>query len=112
MKNKYAKAYKEVLEILKTLPKEEYNKIPGEKVQFYKDNMDQTYEFTIDSKVDLSKQKISKAASAILVTLFQDFFATEKQKEKIKKILELNQRRLEQEKKNKFNPDSLFKSNK
>ena len=36
----YAKAYTEVLEIIKYFPEEEYVKIPKEKIEFYKNNMD------------------------------------------------------------------------
>lgn len=110
MSNKYAKAYKEVLEIIKFFPEEEYNKIPNEKIEFYKANMDNTYEFTIYPEIDLSEQNISKEANALIVSLFQDYFATEKQKEKINEILELNEKKLEQEKFEKYNPDNLFKN--
>ena len=40
MTNIYAKAYTEVLEILNHFSKEEYSKIPQEKIDFYKNNMD------------------------------------------------------------------------
>ena len=60
----------------------------------------------------LTEQNISKEANAIIVTLFQDYFATEEQKEKIKEILELNEKKSEQEKREKYNPDDLFKNNK
>ena len=43
----YAKAYTEVLEIIKHFPEEEYNKIPKEKIEFYKANRDKNYNFTI-----------------------------------------------------------------
>mgnify|MGYP007072994665 FL=1 len=36
MINTYSKAYTEVFEIIKYLPKEEYNKIPKDKIEFYK----------------------------------------------------------------------------
>ena len=34
--SKYAKAYTEVLEIISYFPQEAYNKIPSEKINFYK----------------------------------------------------------------------------
>ena len=83
--NKYAKAYAEVLEIISD------------------------YNFTINPEIDLDKQNISKEANAIIVNLFQDYFATEEQKIKIRKILDLNQRKEEQEKKEKYNPNDIFK---
>lgn len=108
MNNKYAKAYTEVLEIIKYFPKEEYNKIPNEKIEFYKNNMDKNYNFIINPREDLSNQNISAEANAIIINLFRDYFATEEQKTKIKEILELNQRKKEQEKREKYNPDNLF----
>ena len=105
----YAKAYTEVLEIIKYFPKEEYAKIPEEKIEFYKNNMDKDYIFTINPEIDLSEQNISPEANAIIVNLFRDYFATEEQKVKIKEILDLNQKKEEQEKREKYNPDDIFK---
>lgn len=108
--NRYAEAYKEVLEIIKYFPEEEYNKIPKEKIEFYKKNMDKDYKFTINPTIDLAEQKISKEANAIIVSLYQDYFATEEQRQKIKEILELNEIKAEQEKRKEYNPDDLFKN--
>ena len=99
--NTYEKAYVEVLEILKYFPKKDYMKIPEEKIEFYKKNKDKNYIFTINPKVDLSKQNISREANAIIVNLYRDYFATEEQKLNIKEILELNHRNEEQEKRKK-----------
>ena len=98
MITKYKKAYTEVLEILKYLPKEEYCKIPKEKIDFYKENMDRDYIYKIDTKLELSKQNISNEANAILITLFRDYFATEKQKNILRNLLNQNQGKLEKEK--------------
>ena len=105
----YSKAYTEVLEIIKYFPEEEYNKIPEEKIEFYKNNMDKDYIFTINPEIDLSEQNISSEANAIIVNLFTDYFATEEQKVIIKEILELNQKKEEEEKSKKYNPDDIFK---
>ena len=110
IKNNYAKAYKEVLEIIQYFPEEEYNKIPKEKIEFYKNNMDKEHEFILNPEIDLSEQNILKETYTIIITLFQDYFASEKQKEKIKEILELNERKAEKEKNEKYNPDDLFKN--
>lgn len=45
MTGSYAKAYTEILEILRYLPKEEYNKILKEKIEFYKKNKDDSYNY-------------------------------------------------------------------
>ena len=105
----YRKAYKEVLEIIRYFPEKEYAKIPKEKIDFYKNNMDKNYNFTIDPEIDLSEQNISSEANAIIVNLFTDYYATEEQKVKIKEILDLNQKKEEQAKREKYNPDDIFK---
>ena len=106
----YARAYTEVLEIIKYFPEEEYTKIPEEKIEFYKNNMDKDYDFTINPEIDLSEQNISKEANAIIVNLFTNYFATEEQKVKIKEILDLNQKKEEEEKREKYNQDNIFKN--
>lgn len=110
--NKYAKAYKEVLEIIKLFPEEEYNKIPKSKIRFLEDNMDKDYKFEIDPNKEEDMEKISKEANAVIVTLFQDYFATAEQNRQITEILRLNEEKAEREKRRKYNPDNLFKNNK
>ena len=48
MIDNYPKAYKEVLEIIKYLPKEEYERIPKEKIEFFEKNCDKEYNFIFD----------------------------------------------------------------
>ena len=109
--NKYSKAYKEVLEIIKYFPEEEYNKIPKEKIEYYRDNMDKNYEFSIDPEKDLAEQNISKETNSIIIALYQDYFATEKEKQKINEILKANDEKEEQEKREKYDPNDIFKEN-
>ena len=105
----YAKAYTEVLEIIKYFPKEEYAKIPVEKIEFYKNNMDKNYNFKVNPEIDLSEQSISPETNAIMINLFTDYYATEEQKVKIKNLLDSNQQKEEQEKRERYKPDNIFK---
>lgn len=112
MNNSYAKAYTEVLEIINHFSEDEYKKIPKEKIDFYEKHKDREYDFKINSNIDLAEQNISRKANAILVSLFRDYFATAKQKEILKNLLQQNQEKLEKEKYLKYNPDNIFnKSN-
>ena len=105
----YAKAYKEVLEIIKYFSKEDYAKIPEEVIKFYEQNMDAGYSFKINLQKDLLGQNISQEASAVLLNLFYDYIATDEQKNKIKNILNLKLQQEEFEKRKKYNPNDLFK---
>lgn len=109
MNNKYAKAYTEVVELLNALPIDEFNQIPSEEIEFYKENMDKDYNFSIDLGVDLSKQNISFEANSIIIDIFQKYFATEEQKKKIEKILEKNSAEEDALKRERYNPDNIFK---
>lgn len=109
MNNKYAKAYTEVVELLNALPIDEFNQIPSEEIEFYKENMDKDYNFSIDSGVDLSKQNISFEANSIIIDIFQKYFATEEQKKNIEKILEKNSAEEDALKRERYNPDNIFK---
>ncbi len=108
IKDRYNRVYKEVIEIISHLPKEEYDRIPKEKIDYYKENMDKDYKFTINPEIDLAEQNISKEASAIIVTIFRDYFATEVQKKKLEELIKLSEKKSEIEKRRKYNPDEIF----
>lgn len=112
MNEKYAKAYTEVLEIINHFSREEYSKIPNEKIKFYENNRDKNYHYEINSQVNIEQQDISKEAESILVSLFRDYFATEKQKNVLENLLKQNLEKAEKEKWEKYSYNSLFKNNK
>lgn len=104
MTNPYARAYTEVLEIVRKLPIEEYNKIPKEKIEYYKLNCDKNYNFRINHDL----KNLSNEANAIIVSLYRDYFCTPKQRETLKNILANNDQKMEALKREKYNPDHLF----
>ena len=108
--NVYAKAYSEVLEIIKYIPKNEFLKIPKEKILFFETYKDKNYDFKIDPKISLEKQNISEEANAIIIILYRDYFATESQKIKLQEILNHKKVIQEQEKRERYNPNELFKN--
>ena len=109
MSNIYARAYTEVIEIINHFSEEEYNKIPKEKIEYYEKNKDANYIFKIDPNTDLDKQNISKKAYSILVSLFRDYYATDRQKEILNNLLLQNEQKLEEEKLKKYNQNEIFK---
>ncbi len=102
----YEMAYVEVLAVLRNyLSKEELDKIPQEKIDFFEKHKDCNYIFNINNELPIEKQSISKKAKAILVILYRDYFADEQQKGILKQILELNDKIKEKDKQN--NTDKL-----
>ena len=90
MDKKYAKAYTEVIEILKHIPKEEYDKIPETEIQFYENNCDKNYKYVYDENKTIKEQPISREANAVIISIYMNYFANEKQKGIINEILKQN----------------------
>ena len=74
---KYANAYTEVIEILKYIKQEDYNKIPKEKIELFKINANNEYSFKYIPTKTLDEQSVSKIAKGIIAMLFRDYWATE-----------------------------------
>ena len=108
MNNTYACSYVEVLEILKHIPKEDYEKIPKEKIEFYEKNMDKNYVYIYDSV----EPKTLRKTDIILMNLYKNYIAKSEEKEKIEEILRLNEQKEEQEKKKIYSVDNIFDNKK
>jgi len=103
---KYSKACTEVVAVLENMPKEYYDKIPYEKICFYKYMMDIDYTYDYDSEY----KNLSEYAVGILMNLYRDYWATE---EKRKQILEQEAKErieIEEKKKEKYNPNNIFEN--
>ena len=105
---KYANAYSEVLEILKYISIEDYNKIPENKIEFYKKNANSEYYFEYNPEKTLQEQNVSKLARGIIAILFRDYWASDIQREKIIEKQNFDRRVLEEEKRKKYNIDNIF----
>lgn len=106
----YANAYSEVLEILKNISKEDYNKIPIEKINLFKTKANKEYKFQYNPTLTLDEQKVSKRAKAIIAILFRDYWATPEQRERILSKQNYDRTRIENDKRNKYNPNEIFKN--
>ena len=76
----YANAYTEVLDILKYISKEDYEKIPKSKIKVFEENSNKNYSFTYDKNKTLDEQNVSEIAKAIIAILFRDYWATKEQR--------------------------------
>lgn len=107
----YAIAYKEVFEILKYIPKVDYDKIPSKKIELYKTMQDKNYDFKYNPSKTLDEQNVSKRAKAIIGLLFRDYWATDTQREKILAKQKYERQRIEEEKAQNYKYEDLFKTN-
>ena len=108
----YAMSYTEVIEILKYVPDEDVQKIPKEKLEFYKTNMDKEYNYKLDMTKEFEEQEISDITKAIFANIFRDYWATPYQKERIEAKEKYDLEKLEEEKRQQYNPNNIFKNKK
>ena len=109
MKDNYKKAYKEIVEILRYVPKESVNKIPKNMIEVFTTNMDNEYEFHIDINKNFEEQKILEETKAILANIFRDYWATPYRKERIIAHENYDRQKIEKQKNDKYNPNDIFK---
>ena len=106
----YANAYSELLEILKNISKEDYEKIPIEKINLFETKANKNYKFQYDATLTLDEQNISKRTKAIIAILFRDYWATSEQREKILAKQNYDRMQNEKNKQKQYDPDNLFKN--
>ena len=106
--NEYKIAYSEVLEILKYISKEEFNKIPNDMIEMFKENAMTSNNFIYDPNKTLQEQNVSELSRYIIAILFRDYWATENQRQRI-----LAKQKYERQKRTEemYSYDNIFKKN-
>lgn len=105
----YKKAYVELLELIKTLSKQEQNKIPKQIIDYLEKNKDTNYIFRIDENREILEQEYLIETKALIVKLYEKFLVPEDEKELWKKYDRICFNKIEEEKRNKYSVD-IFKN--
>lgn len=101
--------YKEVLNVISSLVKEDYDKISKDYIDFLKSNCNNEYESKYDVSKPFEEQELLEGTKYILFYLFEKFGATDSQKIKIRSIKADYEKKLE-ENKQKDNTYEIFKN--
>lgn len=111
MKQEYIEAFAEVNEIIKLMPIELVNKIPSKFREMIVEEKDKTY--MPDIKEPLEKCKLKNETIIILGLIYRDFLCLPEERKKLQekdaKELQEVQKAIEDEVRQKYNPDDLFK---
>lgn len=111
MKQEYKEAFTEVNEIIKMMPDELVNKIPSKFREMLEDEKDKEYNPNI--KEPLEKCKLKNETIIILGLIYRDFLSSPDEKrrlqEKDARELQEVQKAIEDEIRQKYNPNDLFK---
>ncbi len=104
----YTMAYSEVLEVLKYLPKVDYDKIPKKVIQLLETNCDEKSEFTYNVALPLEEQNISKNAKVILAILYRTCWMKDEEKRELRQKENEYIKEKEQKKREIYNPNEIF----
>lgn len=109
VKENYACAYKEVIELLKYFSLEDVKKIPEDLLKVFLVNMDEDYKFTVDEGKTFEEQILLEETKVIFAIIFRDYWATDYQRQRILAKEENDRRKMEEAKAKKYNTENLFK---
>lgn len=113
MNIKTKEIYSEVYQVLNLLGNEYINKLPNSLLNMLKEKRNINYNPQYIEDIPLNKQNIRKETLAIIALLYLNYWCdNEKEKLELKQILKNNEDRYQQELRNKYNPEDIFKKNK
>lgn len=111
MENETELAYAEVDAILELLEDEFVNRIPEKVREFFRDEKDKEYKPIIRSDIGLEEQDFKAETISILTLLQINYLCdSEEEKQEILNELKENDRLKEEELREKYNPDNIFKN--
>ena len=110
MENNIYKAYAEVEMILSFMEVKYVEKIPKKMRELFENEKLQNYEPIINPQIPLDEQNLQKKTYAILAMLNLNYWCDdENEKQELIKIYAENDRKKEEELREKYNPDNIFK---
>lgn len=108
----YRIIFSEVYDVLNFLEMEELNKIPPEFIRFIKLNKSETYVTSISPYLPLEVQKLKKETKDIIAFIYRKYMSTETEKVEFSKQDKLRLQKIENKKKELYNSDNIFKTEK
>ena len=107
----FAEASAEINEILKYMPKEEVEKIPSKLRDFFKEVASKDYVTNINPDLPLDVQQIKEKTKDIIALIYRNYWCSEEERKELDQKLIENDKKFEEELREKYNPDNIFKNN-
>lgn len=107
----YREALVEVLEVLDNTDADLVNKIPKKFMEFMKNNASRTYQKEMSDNQNLNDLTLKEKTKDILTMIYRNYWCTLEQRSDLDKILDENEEKYQEQLREKYNPDNLFKKN-
>ena len=110
MENSLSKAYAEVLLILSYMEQKYIDMIPKKLLELFNEEKDKNYQPNINPNVSLAEQNLQRKTLALLAMLNLNYWCKdENEKKELLKMYSENDKKIEAEMRERYNPDNLFK---
>ena len=103
-------AFSEVYDIVHHMEETLYNKIPKGFIKMIEQNRDLNYKVNIDYSKDINNQELLRETRIILSLIYRDYLCSGEKKKELLYKDKTELERIEQELREKYNPDNLFKN--
>ena len=111
IENNLLKAYSEVDKILSFMEIRDVEKVPKKMREMFKNEKLQDYEPNIDKNIPLEEQQLERKTLAILAMLNLNYWCeNEEEKEELIRAYSNNDKKRNEELREKYNPDNIFKN--
>lgn len=106
----YSNSLYQISEILKYLAPNLKARIPKKFISYFENNKSKDYKWSIDKSVPLEKQDLLPTTKEILTVLYKDYMCNDIERIELEKTLNENEVNYQNELREKYNPDNLFKN--
>ena len=104
-------AYSEIDEFLSLLDEKTRNEVPTKLRELFKKEKDKNYHKEINTIIPIKEQNLKKETLALIALLnLQYWCKDEKEKERLKQVYANNENKYQDELRQKYNPDNIFKN--
>ena len=104
-------AYSEIDTFLNLLSEEKRNEIPQKLRDLFKEEKDKDYIKEINANIPIKEQNLKEETLSIIALLnLQYWCEDEKEKQRLKNIYAQNEQKYQEELREKYNPDDIFKN--
>lgn len=109
MNLEYSEAIGEVLLVLKHTEKSLVDKIPKKLIEFFERNAVSKSDFNIDINTELEQIDLKPKSKALIGMIYRNYWCNAEERKAYDKILRQNEERFQEEAREKYNPDDIFK---
>lgn len=106
----YSKSLYQINEIIKYMTPNLKSRIPKKFISYFENNKSKDYNWKIDETIPLEKQNLLPTTKEILTVLYKDYICDDLERIELQKTLKNNEIKYQEELREKYNPDNIFKN--